>query len=187
MRASTAARALDAGAHIINDVSGGLADPEIVKVVAAAGCGYIAMHWRGHSDQMQQRAEYRDVVAEVCAELRERIDALTSAGVEHLAIDPGLGFAKEPQHNWELLQQMDRLHALGYPLLIGASRKRFLGRLLADQGVDRAVEDREAATVAVTALAATAGVWAVRVHDVRPNADAVRVAAAMRSEKRGEQ
>lgn len=181
MRASTAAQALAAGATIVNDVSGGLADSEMIPLIAGAGCGYIAMHWRGHSDQMQAAAQYTDVVDEVCAELQERIDVLAAAGITELAIDPGLGFAKEPEHNWALLRSLDRLQGLGYPLLIGASRKRFLGRLLAEAGEDREVHDREAATIAISALAAHAGAWAIRVHQVKANADAVRVAAAMRN------
>lgn len=179
MRSDTAAKALDAGAQIINDVSGGLADPKMAKTAAVSGAGFIAMHWRGHSDQMQAQAVYADVVAEVCSELQARIRLLTDAGVTHLAVDPGLGFAKEPAHNWQILQGLDRLMALGYPVLIGASRKRFLGELLAEADGDRAAQEREAATVAVSALCARAGVWAVRVHEVRGNADAIRVAAAM--------
>lgn len=182
MRASTAEQALAVGAQIVNDVSGGLADPNMAKLVADAQCGFIAMHWRGHSMEMQQRAHYQDVVAEVCGELQQRVEELTGAGVRHLAIDPGLGFAKEPEHNWALLRGINRLTGLGYPVLIGASRKRFLGRLLADASGDRDVEDREAGTVAITALVAAAGAWAVRVHEVRASADAVRVAAAMRGQ-----
>lgn len=178
MRASTAEMALDAGASIVNDVSGGLADRDLPKAVARRGAAMIAMHWRGHSDQMHKQAQYQDVVAEVRSELDARVHALRSAGVEHLAIDPGLGFAKEAEHNWALLAHLDRLISLGLPVLIGASRKRFLGRLLAEHEVDRDVADREAATIAITALAARAGAWAVRVHDVRASADAVRVAAA---------
>lgn len=180
MRASTAAKALEAGAQIINDVSGGLADPDLVKVVAESGCAMIAMHWRGHSDRMQQSAHYGDVVAEVCAELKQRVDVLVESGVEHLAIDPGLGFSKDPDHNWALLRELDQVMSIGYPVLVGGSRKRFLGRLLADHDLDRDVAHREAATIALSALLAKAGVWAVRVHAVRGNADAVRVGAAMR-------
>jgi dihydropteroate synthase len=178
MRSTTAARAIDAGAQIINDVSGGLADADMGRVVAEGGAGFIAMHWRGHSDQMDQLAQYQDVVAEVRDELVARVESLRAVGIKDIAIDPGLGFAKTPEHNWALLTQLEQLTSLGFPVLVGASRKRFLGRLLAHDGVDREVEGREAATVAITALAARAGVWAVRVHDVRGNADAVRVAAA---------
>jgi dihydropteroate synthase len=178
MRAATATRAIDAGARIVNDVSGGLADADMARAVAAGGAGFIAMHWRGHSDHMDQLAQYNDVVEEVVHELSARVQALQADGIKEIAIDPGLGFAKDPEHNWALLTHLDRLTALGYPLLIGASRKRFLGRLLAEDGIDREIDQREAATVAITALAARAGAWAVRVHDIRGNADAVRVAAA---------
>jgi dihydropteroate synthase len=142
---------------------------------------YVVMHWRGHSAQMQQRADYTDVVGEVCAELQERLEAVIAVGVapEQIVLDPGIGFAKTPAHNWALLAHLDRLAALGRPLLIGASRKSFLGTLLAVDGTPRDSDARADATVAVTALAAAAGAWGVRVHDVRANADAVRVVAAV--------
>ncbi|MFL5912505.1 MAG: dihydropteroate synthase [Gaiellaceae bacterium] len=183
MRARTADAALEAGARVVNDVSGGLADPAMATVVAAAGVPYVAMHWRGASADMQSRAVYADVVADVRAELRRRRDALVAAGVDpgQIILDPGLGFAKTAEHNWRLLAGLDALHDLGCPILIGASRKSFLGRLLADpDGKVRPVGEREHATTAVTALAAAAGAWAVRVHEVGPSLDAVRAAAALR-------
>ena len=179
MRAEVADAALGAGAVLVNDVSGGLADPEILDVVAARRAAYAAMHWRAHADTMQQHAEYDDVVAEVTKELSARVEAALAAGIDgrRIAIDPGLGFAKTSEHNWELLAGMEQLHALGYPLLVGSSRKSFLGRLLAGpDGTPRPVTDREDATTALTTLAAAAGAWCVRVHHVRANADAVRVA-----------
>ena len=181
-RASVAAAAVDAGALLVNDVSGGLADPKMLGLVAALGVPYVAMHWRGHARDMQRRATYGDVVTEVCDELRDRRDAALAAGItaDRLLLDPGLGFAKNGEHSWDLLRALPVLVQLGQPLLIGASRKGFLGDLLADpSGSRRPVGERDAATAAVTVLAAQAGAWAVRVHDVRPNADAVRVAAAV--------
>ncbi|MBA3618330.1 MAG: dihydropteroate synthase [Acidothermales bacterium] len=184
MRPGVAEEALAAGARIVNDVSGGRADPALPRLVAAAGVPYVVMHWRGHSDSMQHKAAYGDVVAEVRAELRTRLDEVTAAGVrpEQVVLDPGLGFAKTADHNWALLAGLDDLAALGRPLLVGASRKSFLGRLLAaPQGDDRPTDDRAAGTVAISALAALRGVWCVRVHEVAASIDAVRVAAAWRS------
>src|SRR5690606_5007488 len=181
MRAELARAGVEAGACLVNDVSGGLADPEMPRVVAASGVPYVVMHWRGHSDQMQNRAVYQDVVAEVGEELLKRVELVLAEGVsrEQIVLDPGLGFAKNATHNWALLAAIPRLTELGYPLLIGASRKRFLGRLLADpDGTPRPFDRNDDATLAVTALAARDGAWCVRVHSVGPNADAVRVAAA---------
>jgi len=183
-RAAVAERALEAGARVLNDVSGGLADPDLPRVAAAAGVPYVVMHWRGHSRDMTRRAVYDDVVADVRAELLARVDAVVAAGCDpgRLVLDPGLGFAKTPDHNWALLARLDALTGTGLPVLVGASRKSFLGGLLPDaQGAPRAVDDREDATTAVTALVAAAGAWAVRVHRARPAADAVRVAAAVRA------
>ncbi|MEU7003290.1 dihydropteroate synthase [Nonomuraea sp. NPDC046570] len=183
MRADVARAAVEAGARLVNDVSGGLADPDMPRVVAATGVPYVVMHWRGHSHDMDNRAVYSDVVAEVCEELSKRVATVLAEGVaeSQIVLDPGLGFAKNAEHNWAVLAGMDRLAELGYPLLIGASRKRFLGRLLAgSDGTPRTFDRSDAATLAVTALAAEAGAWCVRVHDVAPNADAVRVAAAWR-------
>ena len=172
MRAEVAEQAIAAGAGIVNDVSGGLADPEILQVAASSDVTYVAMHWRGHADVMTDLATYDgDVVSIVKRELQERIDAATAAGIEKLVVDPGLGFAKTATHNWEVLRRIDELEELGRPVLVGASRKSFLGRLLGD----RPVEDREAATVAVTCHLAESRVWAIRVHDVRASADALAV------------
>jgi dihydropteroate synthase len=177
-RAAVAAATLDAGAVIVNDVSGGLADPGMGAVIAAAGCPWILMHWRGHSRDMNQLARYHDVVAEVRAELTERVSAAVAAGVaaDRLILDPGLGFAKNAEHNWALTAHLGELIALGHPVLFGASRKSYLGRLLAGpDGAPRPVDGREAATIATSVLAAAAGAWGVRVHDVRGTADALAV------------
>ena len=182
-RAVVAERALAAGATVVNDVSGGLGDPDMAAVVRAAGCPWILMHWRGHSRRMQDLAHYDDVVADVRRELAERVDAANQAGVssDRIVIDPGLGFAKTAEHNWALLAHLDVLVGLGLPVLIGASRKSFLGRVLADpDGTPRPVDEREAATVALTAYAAAQGAWGVRVHEVRANVDAARTIAAVR-------
>ena len=177
-RSAVAAAALAAGAAIVNDVSGGLADPDMAKVVADAGCPWVLMHWRGHSRVMGQLATYRDVVAEVRAELLDRVAAATAAGVDpaRLILDPGIGFAKNADHNWTLSAHLDRLVALGHPVLFGASRKSYLGRLLAGpDGTPRPVGQREAATIATSVLAVAAGAWGVRVHDVRGTVDALAV------------
>jgi len=183
MRAEVAEAAVAAGARLVNDVSGGLADPAMPRVVAKAAVPYVVMHWRGHSHDMDTRAVYADVVREVTDELRVRIGAIVREGVDpaQLIVDPGLGFAKRPEdnHNWTLLAHLDALVELGHPVLVAASRKRFLGRLLAaPDGTPRPFAESDDATVAITALAAVAGAWCVRVHNVRPNADAVRAAAA---------
>lgn len=182
MRAAVARAAVGAGAHLVNDVSGGLADPQMLATVTELAVPYVAMHWRGHSVDMQQRADYTDVVAEVAQELSARRDAALAAGVSagRLLLDPGLGFAKQGPHSWSLLRALPQLAGLGHPLLVGASRKAFLGDLLADpSGARRPAADRDAATAALTVVAAQSGAWAVRVHDVRPSADAVRVVAAL--------
>jgi dihydropteroate synthase len=176
-RARVAEQAIAAGALLVNDVSGGRADPQMLSVVAATPVPYVLMHWRGHSSSMQEAATYGDVVADVVAELEPQIARALAAGIDsqRLALDPGLGFAKNAEHNWQLLHRLDELLALGRPVLVGASRKRFLGELLADAGEPRPAKDRDAATTAVTALAAAAGAWCVRVHEVAGSADAVRV------------
>ena len=182
-RAVVAERALAAGASVVNDVSGGLGDPDMAAVVGAAGCPWILMHWRGHSRRMQDLAHYVDVVDDVRRELAERVEAANQAGIssDRIVIDPGLGFAKTAEHNWALLAHLDVLVGFGLPVLIGASRKSFLGRVLADPaGTPRPVGERETATVALTAYAATQGAWGVRVHDVRANVDAARTIAAVR-------
>jgi dihydropteroate synthase len=188
MRAAVAAAALEAGASVVNDVSGGLADPDMAPVVAAAGVPMILMHWRGHSRDMQALASYRDVVADVRQELAERVDVAVAAGVatDNLVIDPGLGFAKTAAHNWALLRRLEEFVGTGLPVLVATSRKSFLGRLLADpDGVPRPVHEREDATVATTVVAALAGVWGVRVHEVRRNVDALKVVAAMQGGAEG--
>ncbi len=191
MRAAVAEFALDAGAVLVNDVSGGLADPQLPRLVAAAGVSYVVVHWRGHSRDMYSRAVYADVVSEVRDELTTRIDAVVAAGVDpgRIVVDPGLGFGKRPDHNWPLLTHLADLGRLGgrtFPVLVGASRKRFLGLLLAGpDGTPRPFDGSDAATVAISALAATAGAWCVRVHQVPANADAVRVAAAWRDASAG--
>lgn len=194
MRSEVALAALQAGASIVNDVSGGLADEQMAAVVADHDATYVAMHWRGHSDLMQTLASYDEqlggVVAAVRAELAERVEALLAAGLspQRLVLDPGLGFAKTGEHNWELLRRLDALADLGYPLLVGASRKSFFGTLLADpQGRPRPVDERDAASVALTTMLAQPGLgadlWALRVHDVRSTVDALRVVAAMRADQ----
>lgn len=180
-RAEVARVALDAGAAGINDVSGGLADPGMAKLVAVAGCPWVLMHWRGHSREMATLATYDDVVTDVRDELRSRVDAALAAGVaaEQVILDPGLGFAKTAEHNWALLDRLDVLLDLGLPVLIGASRKAFLGALLAgDDGVSRPPDQRDDATAAITALVAELGVWGVRVHEPAANRDAAQVVAA---------
>ena len=168
MRASTAKLAVEAGATIVNDVSGGAADPDMFSTVAALGCKYTMMHWRGHSKEMNSKAVYNDVVQEVIEEVTIQLDKALAAGVlrENIILDPGIGFAKDPEHNWEILNRIDEFIALGYPVLIGHSRKRFLGGDHPD--------DREAATVEVTQTLAGKGIWAVRVHGVKANVEAIR-------------
>jgi len=183
MRAVTARAAVEAGACVVNDVSGGLADDRMYAAVAELAVPFVMMHWRGHSDRMTDLATYDDVVLDVASELAARVEAALAAGVsaDSIVLDPGLGFAKDAGHNWQLLQRLDVLLAMGHPVLVGASRKRFLGDVLADEsGEPRPVDHRDAATDAVTAIAAERGVWAVRVHDVLRSRDAVRVAAAWR-------
>ena len=163
MRASTAEAAIKAGASIINDVSGGLADSEMLQTAARLQVPYIAMHWRGQSKNMNSKAIYGDVVSDVISELNERIEAALDAGIQKdkLIIDPGLGFAKDAEHNWAIIDSIDRFVALGYPVLVGGSRKRFLGGETPDE--------REQATIELTKRLGTTGVWAVRVHSVKPN------------------
>jgi dihydropteroate synthase len=184
MRAPVARYALDAGAAMVNDVSGGLADPDMAGLVAQAGVPFVVMHWRGQSVDMQDRAVYGDVVKEVSEELRRRVRALADAGLDpaQLIVDPGLGFAKLPAHSWTLLTRLGELAALDdpaapFPVLVGASRKGFLARFLGTDAAPRPFADCDDATIAITALAAAAGAWCVRVHAVPGNADAVRIAA----------
>jgi dihydropteroate synthase len=181
MRASVAEAALDAGASIVNDVSGGLADPDMVGLVAGRGVDYVAMHWRGHSVDMQSRAVYADVVADVRRALLERADALVAAGIapERIVLDPGFGFAKTAEHNWALLRSLAVLVGAGHRLLVGTSRKTFLGKVGRTTGHERPPLDRDVVTAVTTAYAALAGVWCVRVHDVPTTVDALDVAAAL--------
>jgi len=173
-RSEIAKLAIDAGATYVNDISGGLADEKMATVIAAhPQVQYIAMHWRGESKDMQSRAVYKDVVNEVRGELESRTDALIKAGVnpEQIILDPGIGFAKTGEHNWELLRHIDRLQLMGFPLLVGVSRKRFLGELVGSSNPD----DRDSATVALTTELARKGVWGVRTHSVKPHVDAIKV------------
>jgi dihydropteroate synthase len=183
MRFRVAEAALAAGAAGVNDVSGGLADPAMTRLIAEADVPYIAMHWRGRSLDMHRRAVYQDVVAEVAGELRGRLESLLQVGIDRrrIVLDPGLGFAKRPVHDWQMLNRFDELRALGQPLLVGASRKSFLGALLRTADGIPPAPGRDVATAAVSALAAAAGAWCVRVHDVPATLDAVRVAAAWTS------
>jgi dihydropteroate synthase len=167
MRAETAQLAVQAGASIVNDVSGGAADPEMFATIARLGCKYTLMHWRGHSVDMNSKAIYNDVVKEVIDEVTLQLDKALAAGIkrENIILDPGIGFAKDPEHNWEILKRIDEFIALGYPVLIGHSRKRFLGGDTPDS--------REEATVAVTQSLVGKGIWAVRVHGVKSNKSVV--------------
>ncbi|MFI7500710.1 dihydropteroate synthase [Streptomyces sp. NPDC049687] len=181
MHAPVARAAVEAGARLVNDVSGGLADRDMARTVAAAGVPYVAMHWRAHSREMDRHAHYGDVVADVIAELRSRLRRLAEEGVDpdRIVLDPGLGFGKRPEHDWALLAGLERLRTLGHPLLVGASRKRFIGAALAEAGAGEVPPaGRDVATVAVSALAAVGGAFCVRVHDVGASLDAVRMAAA---------
>ena len=184
LHAETAQAALNAGAHIINDVSGERLTDEMIAVAAETGAPYILTHARGNSQTMNSLAAYQNTVEEVIAELQEWTARLTNGGVarEQIILDPGLGFAKLGAQDWELLAGIDRFNLLGYPVLIGASRKRFVGQLLAGENGEAPVPtERDAATAAISALSAYKGAWAVRVHNVKPSADAVAAAHAWRS------
>lgn len=179
MRSSTAEAAIGMGATYVNDVSGGLADPEMGKLMARnPSVQYILMHWRGHSKNMNDLAKYDDVVSEVKKELDDRVIAMLKMGVseEQIILDPGIGFAKLPIHNWDVLKGIDRLSLLGYPILVGASRKRFIGELLGANSPD----DRESATIALTTLLAEKEIWGVRTHSVKAHRDAIAVVEEMR-------
>ena len=182
MHADVAAAALENGAQIVNDVSGGRADPDMARVVAHAGVPWVLMHWRSVSAKRPHEVPpYEDVVAQVRTELLSAADAAVKAGVDaaNLIIDPGLGFAKTGEHNWALLRALSEFVDTGIPVLVGASRKRYLGALLADvDGEPRPPAGREIATAVVSALAAQQGVWGVRVHDVRASVDALKVVEA---------
>jgi dihydropteroate synthase len=183
MNAETARLAVAAGASIINDVSGGLADPEMFNVAADTGATIIISHWRGFSDQMDTLATYDDVAAEVAAELKLRVDAALATGIKQsqIVIDPGLGFAKDMQQNWKLVARLDKLEELGYPILVGASRKRFIaGVIEPDEPAEVSNERRDLATAVLTALLLQRKIWGVRVHNVLATTDAIRVVAALR-------
>ena len=182
MRSEVARAAVENGATIVNDVSGGLADPQMHQTMAELGCTYVLMHWRGHSKVMDSLSRYEDVVGEVLEELMIQSDLAQAAGVrpERLMIDPGLGFSKQPEHNWLLLAQLDRFVATGFPVLVGASRKRFLARL---SGADADPSDRDPATAAISMYAALHGAAAVRVHDAACSATAIAVARAIEESK----
>jgi dihydropteroate synthase len=180
MRAEVAAQAVSAGARLINDVSGGLADAALMSLAAESQIPYVCMHWRGHATVMEQRATYGDVVKDVIEELTPRVESALAAGItrDRLIVDPGLGFAKTPEHNWELLRRLPELDYFECPILIAASRKRFLGSLLADpaSGEPRPVMGRDVASATVSVFAWLAGAWGVRVHDVLSTMDAMAVA-----------
>ena len=188
MRAEVAAAAVGEGARLVNDVSGGRADPAMLDTVAGLGVAYVCMHWRGHAHAMQGRATYDDVVTDVVAELAEQVNLARTAGVlpDRLVVDAGFGFAKTGEHNWELLHRFDELAALGLPQLVGVSRKSFLGSLLSGpDGSPRPPQGRDDATVALTTLLARAGAWGVRVHAVRANRDAVEVVRRLSTQRAG--
>ena len=177
MRAEVARAAIEAGACIINDVSGGKSDPEMLSYVSTLTVPYILMHWRGPSNIMNTLTDYNDVVADVTSEISKQVEVAVAAGIarERIAIDPGIGFAKTVDQNWPILKHLDVLEGLGLPILMGASRKKFLGELLAKAGVARDSDERESATTAISTLMAARGLWAVRVHDVKPTRDAIAV------------
>ena len=186
MRAEVAREAVGCGASIVNDVSGGRADPDMHSTVAELGVPYVVMHWRGHSVLMNEQAVYHDSVSEVRDEIDEQVRAAIASGIEPgcIVVDPGIGFAKEPEHNWDLLRSLDVLTEMGFPILVGASRKRFLGALLANaEGLARETTGRDVATAVLSARLADAGIWGLRVHDVRSTVDALKVSLAMRREE----
>jgi len=187
MRAPVAAAAVAAGARIINDVSGGLADPEMTSVAARTGAGFVVMHWRGHSHDMQTRAVYDDVTADVCRELADQVGAALDAGVsrEQVVIDPGLGFAKTAEQNWILLQHLSAFQQMQLPVLVGASRKSFLARVGSRGEGPVPAEQRDFATAAVSVVLAQADVWAIRVHEVRSTFAACDVVSHLRAANAG--
>jgi len=185
MRAEVAQAAVEVGAVIINDVSGGKADADMFTYLATVETPYVLMHWRGHSAEMDAMTDYSDVSADVRTELDDQVYDVCHSGVarDRIVLDPGIGFAKTSEQNWSVLAQLETLQDLGYPLLVGASRKKFLGELLAADGVTRPVDQRESATTAITTLLAGANVWAVRVHDVRASRDAIEVVQKLKESR----
>lgn len=186
MRTTVAEQAIADGARMVNDVSGGKADPAMLQLVAESGVPYVCMHWRAHSDDMQSKAKYVDVVSDVIAEMRPQLDAADRAGIasDKVIIDPGFGFAKTGEHNWQLLSRLQEFDVLGRPLLVGVSRKTFLGQLLADaDGSSRPPKQRDDATTALTTVLALRRVWGVRVHSVRASRDAIAVAERLLKER----
>lgn len=179
MYAKTAEAALALGAEYVNDVSGGQADPAMLGLVADSGNPFILSHWRGHSIRMNELADYRDPAAEILAELAGARDRAVDAGLDpsQIVLDPGLGFAKRRDDNWAVLRELEQFVALGHPLLVGASRKRFTGEVLQP---DADVTERDLPTSVITALAAKAGIWGVRVHNVEANRVALDVVDAWR-------
>jgi dihydropteroate synthase len=177
MRVEVARAAVAAGACMVNDVSGGKADSEMLRYVATLNMPYILMHWRGPSNVMNTLTDYNDVVVDVTKEISDQVAVAVAAGIarERIAIDPGIGFAKTVDQNWPILKHLDVLEELGLPILMGASRKKFLGELLAKNGEARDSDERESATTAISTLMAARGLWAVRVHDVRSTSDAIAV------------
>lgn len=183
MNAQTAVLALEAGAEIINDVSGGLADPEMFAALAPYDCTYILGHWRGHSDVMDKLNGYSDVAREVVGELAEQVAMAISAGIDRsrIVVDPGIGFAKDVKQNWDLVARLDELEQLGLPILVGASRKRFLAAALDELDPSRvSVQRRDVATAVLTALLLQRKLWGIRVHNVEATVDAIRVVSALR-------
>lgn len=186
MRTTVAERAIAVGARMVNDVSGGKAEPAMLQLIAECGMAYVCMHWRGHSEDMQSKANYADVVSDVIAEMRSQLVAADGAGIasDKVIIDPGFGFAKTAEHNWQLLSRLDEFDVLGRPLLVGVSRKTFLGRLLANaDGNPRPAKQRDDATTALTTVLALRRVWGVRVHSVRASRDAIAVAERLLEER----
>ena len=177
MRSEVAQAAFDVGAQIINDVSAGQADEGMLPAVAKMDIPFISMHWRGHSDQMTSLTDYQDVVTDVMTEMQVQVDRALGAGIDQnsIILDPGIGFAKTVEQNWPILAHLNRFSGLGYPLVVGVSRKKFLGELLSKDGETRPVHLREHATTALTTLLASAGIWCVRVHDVLAARDAISV------------
>ncbi|NCW95892.1 MAG: dihydropteroate synthase [Actinobacteria bacterium] len=183
MNADTAAKAIAAGADIVNDVSGGLADPQIFAAVAESDCNYVLGHWRGHSDIMDSLTTYSDVAREVVAELAEQVSMAVAAGIvrERIVVDPGLGFAKDMKQNWDLVARLDELENLELPILVGASRKRFIAHAL-DSKNPQSVDTgrRDVATAVLTALLLQRKLWGIRVHNVSNTVDAISVVAALK-------